>query len=644
MEKLPQRVHRTYLIKEAEHFREHKKGIPEWIKNSDDSYTRHEEFNKADFTELPIIINFNKEEITCLDFGGANYYDMIEHIPFYGSPEAATHGKDMGKRSVSGGHGNGGKYYALSQFEKCYIMNYYGEKFTVLLLTKEGDYVEEQNNNQIGYDGVIKRMGIDQWDYFSKKGNDLFKSIYIKKLNLFCWKGIFPKDTRCLSTAREVSKLVSAIANHPQARSTLRNRVVHILFEGRLVWPSLKPEEVELDESFGIREFNLPNDLGGYKFNKHFNSVLKVILSKTHLIGDKSSMNILEIDSFGKNVAYYNMPSLLFDKGLSKNLFACVDCPELKEYNCISNDRVYLVDNELTRIFLNWCKFKIQEVLEELTNKEKKIAEKKDLEELGGFLKDIVQEVAELLNEDILTPVYEKDGLNKLKVKVKTNEPGFGGDHHIRKKGGGKRSGGTTEKEEESKDKKSKSKLKILLSNHDPDPLCDDGKTYDMIERQPVLFQRTSDVNYGIWWINSQKRYIKKIKIRDPGAIPFYFFLVKEIILSHRFRKRFREQERYDPDGLEEINFDLIDEIFNRTVEKLGIELSLDQNSAEKIREAIKSKKKFSVVGLSEELGIDSMCIHMFINNPANNVLDNFDLKKEKVEKGRPPINVYTRK
>ncbi|MBU4086713.1 MAG: hypothetical protein KKB21_04010 [Nanoarchaeota archaeon] len=55
-EKLLQRVHRVYLLREAEHFREHKKGVPEWLKNSDDSYVRHEEFDKANFSEIPILI------------------------------------------------------------------------------------------------------------------------------------------------------------------------------------------------------------------------------------------------------------------------------------------------------------------------------------------------------------------------------------------------------------------------------------------------------------------------------------------------------------------------------------------------------------------------------------------------------------
>jgi len=55
-------------------------------------------------------------------------------------------------------------------------------------------------------------------------------------------------------------------------------------------------------------------------------------------MGDKSSLNILEIDAFQKNIAYYNIPDLMLDKSLSKSLIAYVDCPELKkDYNCVSS-------------------------------------------------------------------------------------------------------------------------------------------------------------------------------------------------------------------------------------------------------------------------------------------------------------------
>ncbi len=644
--KLTQRVHREYLLREAEYFREHKKGIPEWIKNSDDSYTRHEEFSNANFSNLPILLNISKKEIICLDFGGSTTKVMIKHIPFYGSPDAATHGKTMALKKISGGHGNGGKYYALSQFKDCQIISYYLGKLTILRINKDGDYVDIEDKDVSPYE-VIDIVGLDKWHYFKRtdEGRNILDQIQKGQLNLFCWKGTDPKDKKQISNKRNLQQILYSISNHPQSRSALRHRKVNSLIDGEIFWPSLKPKEVEPDESFGIREFALPNKIEGFKFNKHSKSTLRIILSKEPLTGEDSSLNILEVDAFEKNIAYYEIPQLLMDKGLSKSLYAHIDCPELREYKCVSNDRVHLIEGlEISRLFLDWCKAKLREVLEELTSKEKKKEERKHLEELGTFLKDITDEISELLEEEnILKPSFKQDGQKIETVEAPTDKPGFGGSGKIKHKGDGSRRGGKEEREAGSIEKKTKSKLQILLSNYDHDPL-NPGKTFDMIERQPVLHQRVEDVDHGIWWINSQKNYIRKIKIKDPGSMPFYFFLVKEVVLSHRTRRRFKEQERYEPDGLEDLNFQLIDEIFNKIVQRLGIELSLDQTIAGKIRETIKLKDRFTVPELSEELSVDPMYITLFVNSPSNGVLDNFKVvKKSKKGKGNR-MNVYIRK
>ena len=192
-----------------------------------------------------------------------------------------------------------------------------------------------------------------------------------------------------------------------------------------------------------------------------------------------------------------------------------------------------------------------------------------------------------------------------------------------------------------SEETKSKSLLRILVSNIEEDPL-NQGKTYDMIERQPVLYQRAEDVKYGIWWINSQKEYVRKLKIRDPASMPFFFFLTKEIIFTHRCRVRFKEQEHFDPDGLEELSFDLIDQIFNRIVPKLGYTLG-EINVTERILTAIKNRQQFTVPELSQELKIDPVAIHVFLNT-HNFVKDNFQIRKIS-EGGRGNLtNLYIRR
>jgi len=647
--KIDFKVHRDYIKREAQHFKDHKKGLPEWIKNSDDSYTRQEDKEGKDLEKAKILLNLDKKQIVCLDFGGTEFKKIEKHLFYWGDPKAATQGEELKKKMVSGGHGNGGKYYALAEFEKCKIINYYKGKLSVFVIEEDQDYIEIEDEEASPWE-AIKEAGLNEWYYFEKQNKELFEKLCKGDLNFFCWKGVKPKDKTILSNKRKLQLLLSSISNHPQSRSALRSRSVDALYEGRLLWPEMSPEEADIDESFGIKEFALPNEIEGYKFNKSLNSVLRVALSKKPLTGEKSSLNILEIDAFEKNIAYYPLPDLMLDKGLSKSLVANIDCPELKEYNCVSNDRVNLIENEIALLFLNWCRSKIREVLEELADKEKKKEEKTQLNELRSFLDTITEEISELLEEDnIIKPKFSAKGDSKAVVDVPTEKDGFGGDGKIKDKGDGKRKGGKERKEDNVENKKGKSKLRILLSNHDEDPL-NPGQTYNMVERQQVLEQRVQDVEYGIWWLNTQKRYIRKLNIEKSPELTriFILFITKEIILSHRTRRKFKEQERYDPDGLEEMNFDLIDNIFSKVVDRLGIEISSNQNMAETIRNAINNKDKFTVSEISQETGADPLAIHAFISNPGNHVHENYKTEKEKINgQGRGKsgiINVYVRK
>lgn len=634
-EKLEQRVHRQYLLREAEHFKEHKLGIPEWLKNSDDSYTRHED-KDSKFPQLPIIINFGRNEVMCLDFGGAEGDKIIEHVPYYGSPDAASQGKKL-KKEVSGGHGNGGKYYGLAQFKECQVINYYNGKLTMLTLKKDGDYVNYKN-----YDTdpkwIIKFLGLDNWKYFNTQSR-IFDALKDGKLNLFCWRGIEPKDS--ISNKREINKLINTLAKNSQARYALRTRMVDVLLYGDLFYHELRPTEIIPDDTIPPKEFVLPNKLGKYEFNKQRTSILKVVFSKIPLTGEDSSLNILDILSNQKPIGFYNIPSLLLDKGISRFMYAEIDCPELKEYNAVSNDRTALVPNDAGNIFLQWCKDRLQDVLSEQTNKEMRKEEDKNLDKVSEFVNEVVKDLYDLLEEDILTKLYDQSGTEKGEVLVPTEEPGGFGSGGKGGRGKGKRRGKLEIGEVLVDNKPKKSVLRILISNKSDDPLHT-GQTYNMVERQPILYQRQEDLPYGIWWINSQKEYVRKLKVDQPAGRAFFCFLVKEIVLSNTYRKE--SQTGIDPDKFEEIDFDLIDKIFNKVVKRLSIEIS-EENINEKIRETIRNKTQFTTYELAEEIGIDAGYISVFLNNEKNNINNSFKIKKVPNPCGKgPAVNMYIKK
>jgi hypothetical protein len=638
LEKLIQRVHRQYILREAESFREHKKGLSEWIKNSDDSYVRHEDAEGRSYSNLPIVLNFGRNEIMCLDFGGAEGKDVIEHVPYYGSPDAATQGKKL-KREVSGGHGNGGKFYGLSQFDECQVIDLYEGKMTMLTLKKNGDVINYKNK-PTDSEWLTKFLYLDTWEYFLVQ-EKILNAVNKGELNLFCWRGIGLKDK--ISYKRDLNRLIEAIRKNRQARPALSTRIVDILLYGKLYYHELRPIKIEIDESIGQKEFVLPNELYKYKFNKTKTSTLKISFSKQVLTGEDASLNILEIFSNGKPIGFYDIPSLLLDKGLSKYMYAEIDCPELIEYNCVSNDRTSLIEGGAGGIFKEWCKNKLKEVLTEQTSKEMRKEQDKNLEKVSEFINEVVKDLSYLLEEEALTQSYDKNSTRLATVLVSTDEiGGFGAEGKVKKKSGGKRKGKLGEKESNASEKPRKSVLKVLVSNKDEDPL-NPGHIYNMIERQPVLYQRNEDVQYGIWWINSQKEYVRKLKIEQPAAKSFFCFLVKEIVLSTTYRKKYQEAG-VDPDGFDELDFGLIDKVFNSVVQRLSIDVS-EENISEKIRDAIRNKESFTAPQLSEELNIDPLYISTFLNTSKEVIKELFEIKKVPNPSGKgPKVNLYEKK
>lgn len=97
----------------------HGKGIAEWLKNSLDQYLRlSERGTESTNGERPVIINLidgkNQKmgpNLAVLDFGGTTHNNIVKFFLHWGDKSAATHGKKIADLSVTGGHGNGGKFY-----------------------------------------------------------------------------------------------------------------------------------------------------------------------------------------------------------------------------------------------------------------------------------------------------------------------------------------------------------------------------------------------------------------------------------------------------------------------------------------------------------------------------------------------------
>jgi hypothetical protein len=627
-EKVAFLAHRDLIKRQAQQFKEHRNGLPEWLKNSDDSYTRHEDNDKVDFTGVPIILNFTKDKITCLDFGGADGNTLIDNLLYYGSPDAVKQGKKIDSNKLQGGHGSGGKYYAITQFSKCNVVDYYKGQLTILTLTPDNDF-KECVNKKVDVSEAINQLGIGNWQFFLLgSGKEFYNKLKEGKLNLFGWQGIEPVDKKRIENRIEFKKLIMSLQNNLQARFTLKDRDIIILLDGKLFRDRLKPLGVDIDTTIGPYTFDLPNKLGDYKFNTKDQSTLKITFSKERLVGAESSHNILEISAYGKNIAHYSLQEFLSEKKISPFMMAEIEVPELSDYNCVTNARDVLVDNDITEKFKDWCRERLLYVVDIRINEENKKVTNENLNGLSAFINVVLDTLTDLLDEKDLLGINKSNSTTNKNSVEKLN------------KNNNKKTV-TPLNRTPNGDKKTRGKINILISNYSDDPI-NPGHTYDLLEREPILVQRPEDVDGGIWWLNSQKSYAITFQdLKNPKAKIFYLFIVKEVVLYNNIRN---EPEQADtPDKIQNISLNLIDEVFNRVIQRLGIDQEFtDKRPIDRLREVIKNKDKFTINGLSNELEINSNYIGtLFYQNP--NLIANFKKKIIKNKDNGKRISVYER-
>ena len=98
-------------------FQSHENGIPEWVKNSADAYSR-EGISQAERIIILFFSHFSKHgksSISCLDFVGMSCDDIEIYFRLWADPNAAKAGNETS--DVQGGHGNGGKCYMTQMFD-----------------------------------------------------------------------------------------------------------------------------------------------------------------------------------------------------------------------------------------------------------------------------------------------------------------------------------------------------------------------------------------------------------------------------------------------------------------------------------------------------------------------------------------------
>ena len=226
------------IIVDARNFTSWRNGLPEWIKNSSDAYERA----MRPVADRVIVVLFapatakRDSVLACLDFVGMTSDDLISKLARYGDPEAAG----IGTRVV-GGHGNGGKLFAVGGFKKGAVWrtvkdglrNEYGlatptRPELAFALDETGKEIRDRScNDPIAHLGVwLSELGLSMVDL-----PPVVRAAAKETAGCTLVVGIDPEHS---SQALEGS-ILDALRGHPQSRMPLETTKLFVIAGKKLL-------------------------------------------------------------------------------------------------------------------------------------------------------------------------------------------------------------------------------------------------------------------------------------------------------------------------------------------------------------------------------------------------------------------------
>ena len=227
------------IIVDARSFSDWRNGLPEWMKNSSDAYERA----AIDVDDRVIVVIFAWREqgkelaaLACLDFVGMDSTDLTSKLARYGDPEASGSGPQ-----VVGGHGNGGKLFAVGGFKggaswltfKDGLRNEYGlpdpgRPELAFRIDGEGKTIQDRPSGDMEttLESWLKELNLTTSDL-----PDVAREVAKTANGLTLVAGFGPEQ---FSQPLEAA-ILGALRGHTQCRTPLETARVYVIADGKLL-------------------------------------------------------------------------------------------------------------------------------------------------------------------------------------------------------------------------------------------------------------------------------------------------------------------------------------------------------------------------------------------------------------------------
>ncbi len=584
----------------------HGKGIAEWLKNSLDSYLRLRSANlESRKGSWPVVVDLVDGDKTrpgpnliVLDFGGTSFEAVSEFFLRWGDTAAATHGKKFAAAAVTGGHGNGGKFYMREMWKNgSRFCTWRDGRVTSLVVDKKqkgttGFWEEKDAPCKSWRDALKLALPTDEG---LPGALPLFKHLESvdKKLVAELDSGkrgftiIVGKGAEQLWSTNDVVKgrrwdhqrLLDEIGGAAQARRPIREMTISVLINETLKLEKLAPEGINEDSAWPEREMTLDGKTIG--LSKGAVGTLRLKKSAHQLVGRLKDHNVISvIDSDGNPLATYVANEL---PGVSSTVltFLCgelaLNFPGLDDL--VENDREKLVRSDRTDAILDWVGKNLAEFASEIEDAEKSKKKKADLN-VASVLNDALNKHAERFLEEIQTEImvnYVEDPGGGGPGPEGTGTGGGGGRGGSGKGGkGGKPGAGGTKEEEGDKTKSRRRRFpRVLLSGIDEDPASGNGETKALTKSHPPLWQDDSDRKWNVYWINTDHPFAHEtLKRGGPTGNAFkshQLYMFRDVVQREALRMLQKREAEISIDRMETE----LDDFSNRFLSELPYDLIL---------------------------------------------------------------------
>lgn len=589
----------------------HGKGIAEWLKNSLDQYLRS--FEKGEETlagNWPVFINLidapsqsKGPNLAVIDFGGTTYQKIEDFFLYWGDKSAASHGGTITTKSLTGGHGNGGKFYMREMWrDGARFLTWKNGKVTSILVMKMDDdstgLFEIENQEMKWRDAFEFALSSKEnlgganalIEHLETTSPNIVKELDSKTRGFSAIVG--RRAVQTLSAHDIVNggkwkyqRLIDDIKDAQQARRPIRELSISVFINGVLQIQRILPPAIENDPEWTDEVHNIfgSDVLGLDKQQESECGVLRIQKSINQLTGGLKDLNSLYVlDDKGNPVGTYGMFELPFQghSPLLSFIHAEVQL-EFKELNdLITNDREKLVDSEITKSILEWCAKKIWNKVEEIEKSLQKHKQKSDLEiaaKLNQSLNKHAQKFLQQIQSEILVNYVSAPtggGFGSGGEGLGGTKEGVGGKgKRTHGQGGGEGSGGDKESEGTEKKVKRSQYPRILLSGYDIDPAKENLETKELSDRHPPLHQDDLDRLYNVWWLNTSHPFADKaIKRGGPEGHAFknhHLSMFRDMVQREALRILQRREVELPLDRIE----NELDEISNKFLAELPWEL-----------------------------------------------------------------------